>query len=176
MRNGEIFDMNKVTIGAKPIALTTFRFNNKTHPFVASDKPVVIYSQNQKLLYCNFYLTEVNHICSLNMAYFPDSIAIVNDDKLIIGSMGNISKLQVSSVPFAEQDFRIFHQDQSPTFSICSQEYNYDHTNNRWRETHFVKLFDDKSFENISSYALDTQEHGSFILSCSFNTDDNNFY
>lgn len=172
VHSGQLSDRKKVSLGTQPITLRTFRSKNATHVFAASDRPTVIYSSNRKLLYSNVNLKEVNHMCPFNSASFPDSLAIGKEGELTIGTIDDIQKLHIRTVPLNEHARRICHQESSRTFAICSAKYL---TNMEEMETHYVRLLDDQTFENIASYQLDTYENGCSIISCSF-TDDNNVY
>ncbi|XP_057415588.1 DNA damage-binding protein 1a [Lotus japonicus] len=171
--SGELTDRKKVSLGTQPITLRTFSSKNTTHVFAASDRPTVIYSSNKKLLYSNVNLKEVSHMCPFNSAAIPDSLAIAKEGELTIGTIDDIQKLHIRTIPLGEHARRICHQEQSRTFAICSLKYN--HTSAEESESHFVRLLDDQTFEFISTYPLDTYEYGCFIISCSF-SDDNNVY
>lgn len=101
------------------------------------------------------------------------SLAIAKEGELTIGTIDDIQKLHIRSIPLGEQARRICHQEQSRTFAICSLKYSQ--SSSEESEAHFIRLLDDQTFEIISTYALDTFECGCSILSCSF-SDDNNVY
>ncbi|CAK8578715.1 unnamed protein product [Lathyrus sativus] len=170
---GELSDRKKVSLGTQPITLRTFSSKNTTHVFAASDRPTVIYSSNKKLLYSNVNLKEVSHMCPFNSAAFPDSLAIAKEGELTIGTIDDIQKLHIRSIPLGEHARRICHQEQTRTFAICSLKYSS--ASAEESEMHFVRLLDDQTFDFISVYSLDTYEYGCFIISCSF-SDDNNVY
>ncbi|XP_077229211.1 DNA damage-binding protein 1 [Tasmannia lanceolata] len=174
MSTGQLSDRKKVSLGTQPITLRTFSSKNTTHVFAASDRPTVIYSSNKKLLYSNVNLKEVSHMCPFNSAAFPDSLAIAKEGELTIGTIDDIQKLHIRSIPLGEHARRICHQEQSRTFGICSLKYCQLSTDDS--ETHFVRLLDDQTFEFISTYQLDTYEYGCSILSCSFADDSNVYY
>ena len=56
---GSLSEQKKISLGTKPITLHTFRSNGVSYVFAASDRPTVIYSNNQKLLYSNLNENEV---------------------------------------------------------------------------------------------------------------------
>lgn len=172
MSNGELTDRKKVSLGTQPITLRTFSSKNTTHVFAASDRPTVIYSSNKKLLYSNVNLKEVSHMCPFNSAAFPDSLAIAKEGELTIGTIDDIQKLHIRSIPLGEHARRICHQEQTRTFAICSLRSA---PSAEESEMHFIRLLDDQTFDIISTYALDAYEYGCSILSCSF-SDDNNVY
>jgi DNA damage-binding protein 1 len=57
--SGELGDSKTLSLGTQPITLRTFRNKNTTHVFAGSDRPTVIYSNNNKLIYSNVNLREV---------------------------------------------------------------------------------------------------------------------
>uniref|UniRef100_A0A0D3GBK3 DNA damage-binding protein 1 n=1 Tax=Oryza barthii TaxID=65489 RepID=A0A0D3GBK3_9ORYZ len=170
---GELTDRKKVSLGTQPISLRTFSSKGTTHVFASSDRPTVIYSSNKKLLYSNVNLKEVNHMCPFNTAAIPDSLAIAKEGELSIGTIDDIQKLHIRTIPLNEQARRICHQEQSRTLAFCSFKHNQ--TSIEESETHFVRLLDHQTFEFLSIYQLDQYEHGCSIISCSF-SDDNNVY
>lgn len=171
---GELTDRKKVSLGTQPITLRTFSSKNTTHVFASSDRPTVIYSSNKKLLYSNVNLKEVGHMCPFNSAAFSDSLAIAKEGELTIGTIDDIQKLHIRSIPLGEQARRICHQEQSRTFAICS--FKYSQSNTEDSEMHFIRLLDDQTFDFISTYALDMFEYGCSLLSCSFSDDSNVYY
>lgn len=105
--------------------------------------------------------------------FFVNSLAIAKEGELTIGTIDDIQKLHIRSIPLGEHARRICHQEQSRTFAICSVKYNQSSPEDS--EMHFIRLLDDQTFEFISTYPLDTYEYACSILSCSF-SDDNNVY
>ncbi|GMI74364.1 damaged DNA binding protein 1A [Hibiscus trionum] len=173
MTSGELTDRKKVSIGTQPITLRTFSSKNTSHVFAASDRPTVIYSSNKKLLYSNVNLKEVSHMCPFNSAAFPDSLAIAKEGELTIGTIDDIQKLHIRTIPLGEHARRICHQEQSRTFALCSLK---NQSSADESEMHFVRLLDDQTYDFISTYPLDTYEYGCSILSCSFSDDPNVYY
>ncbi|AQK88922.1 DNA damage-binding protein 1a [Zea mays] len=170
---GELTDRKKVTLGTQPISLRTFSSKGTTHVFASSDRPTVIYSSNKKLLYSNVNLKEVNHMCPFNTAAFPDSLAIAKEGELSIGTIDDIQKLHIRTIPLNEQARRICHQEQSRTLAFCSFKYNQSVEES---ETHLIRLLDHQTFESLCVYPLDQYECGCSIISCSFADDSNVYY
>ena len=102
-----------------------------------------------------------------------NSLAIAKEGELTIGTIDDIQKLHIRSIPLGEHARRICHQEHSRTFALCSVKYNQSSAEDT--EMHIIRLLDDQTFEFISSYSLDQFEYGCSILSCSF-SDDNNVY
>lgn len=171
---GELSDRKKVSLGTQPITLRTFSSKETIHVFAASDRPSVIYSSNKKLLYSNVNSKEVSHMCPFNSAAFPDSLAIAKEGELSIGTIDDIQKLHIRTIPLGEHARRICHQEQSRTFGLCTLKICQTASDDA--EMHFVRLLDDQNFEILSTHALDTYENCCSILSCSFADDTNAYY
>lgn len=103
-----------------------------------------------------------------------NSLAIAKEGELTIGTIDDIQKLHIRSIPLGEHARRICHQEQTRTFAICSLKYNQASAEDS--EMHFIRLLDDQTFDIVSTYALDTYECGCSILSCSFSDDSNVYY
>ena len=70
----------------------------------------VIYSNNKKLLFSNVNLKDVTQMTCFNSEGFPDSLAISTENGLTIGTIDDIQKLHIRSIPLGEQPRRIAHQ------------------------------------------------------------------
>ena len=57
--SGGLADKKKVTLGTQPTVLRKFRTGAVSNVFACSDRPTVIYSSNQKLVFSNINLKEV---------------------------------------------------------------------------------------------------------------------
>lgn len=113
-------DKKKVTLGTQPTILKTFRSLSTTNVFACSDRPTVIYSSNHKLVFSNVNLKEVNHMCSLNAEAYPDSLALATKNSVILGTIDEIQKLHIRTVPLGESPRRIAYQESSQTFGVIT--------------------------------------------------------
>lgn len=119
-QSGLLSDKKKVTLGTQPTVLRTFRSLSTTNVFACSDRPTVIYSSNHKLVFSNVNLKEVNHMCSLNAEAYPDSLALATDSTVTIGTIDEIQKLHIRTVPLGESPRRIAYQESSQTFGVIT--------------------------------------------------------
>lgn len=117
---GQLSEKKRVTLGTQPIVLKSFRSMATTNVFACSDRPTVIYSSNHKLVFSNVNLKEVNYMCSLNTDTYPDSLALATDTMVAIGTIDEIQKLHIRSVPLGEAPRRIAYQESSQTFGVIS--------------------------------------------------------
>ncbi|XP_013398068.1 DNA damage-binding protein 1 isoform X2 [Lingula anatina] len=120
VKTGYLRDKKKVTLGTQPTMLKTFKSLSTTNVFACSDRPTVIYSSNHKLVFSNVNLKEVNHMCPLNSEGYPDSLALANNSTLTIGTIDEIQKLHIRTVPLGESPRRIAYQEATQTFGVIS--------------------------------------------------------
>ena len=177
---GVLSDRKTLSLGTQPISLRPFRSRGATHVFASSDRPTVVYSSNKKLMYSNVNLREVNHMCSFNSESFPDSLAVASDSTLTIGTIDDIQKLHIRTVPLGEQPRRIAHQPATRTFAVCCFKLagGMDGAGSGGEEggTSVVRLLDDQTFDTVSAYSLDTYESVCSVASVSFGDDEKPFY
>merc|ERR1719186_1967742 len=117
---GTLTDKKKVTLGTQPTVLRKFRTGSVSNVFACSDRPTVIYSSNQKLVFSNVNLKEVKHMCPLNSEAYKDSLALATDTTVTIGTIDEIQKLHIRSVPLGESPRRIAYQEETSTFGVIS--------------------------------------------------------
>lgn len=117
---GQLTDKKKVTLGTQPTVLRTFKSLSTTNVFACSDRPTVIYSSNHKLVFSNVNIKEVNHMCSLNSEAYPDSLALATDSSVTIGTIDEIQKLHIRTIPLQESPRRIAYQEQTQTFGVLT--------------------------------------------------------
>ncbi|XP_008295164.1 DNA damage-binding protein 1 [Stegastes partitus] len=120
LQTGSLSERKKVTLGTQPTVLRTFRSLSTSNVFACSDRPTVIYSSNHKLVFSNVNLKEVNYMCPLNSEGYPDSLALANNSTLTIGTIDEIQKLHIRTVPLYESPRRICYQEVSQCFGVLS--------------------------------------------------------
>ncbi|KAK0140071.1 DNA damage-binding protein 1 [Merluccius polli] len=120
LQTGLLRERKKVTLGTQPTVLRTFRSLSTSNVFACSDRPTVIYSSNHKLVFSNVNLKEVNYMCPLNSEGYPDSLALANNSTLTIGTIDEIQKLHIRTVPLYESPRRICYQEVSQCFGVLS--------------------------------------------------------
>lgn len=117
---GALRERKSVTLGTQPTILKTFSSLSTSNVFACSDRPTVIYSSNHKLVFSNVNLKEVNHMCSLNSEAYPDSLALATKTSIILGTIDEIQKLHIRTVPLGETPRRIAYQEATQTFGVIS--------------------------------------------------------
>lgn len=117
---GSLSGKKKVPLGTQPTSLCAFSSGGARTVFACSDRPTVIYSSNKKLVFSNVNLKEVAHMCLLDSDGYPDSLALANDSTLLIGTIDEIQKLHIRTVPLHESPRRIAYQEDTQTFGVLS--------------------------------------------------------
>ncbi|TRY64004.1 hypothetical protein TCAL_00788 [Tigriopus californicus] len=116
-------EKKKVTLGTQPTVLRKFKTHSTTNVFACSDRPTVIYSSTQKLVFSNVNLREVKHMCPLNAEAYKDSLALATDSTITIGTIDEIQKLHIRTVALAETPRRIAYQEETQTFGVLTMRH-----------------------------------------------------
>ncbi|XP_061415888.1 DNA damage-binding protein 1 [Lethenteron reissneri] len=175
--SGYLSDKKKVTLGTQPTVLRTFKSLSTTNVFACSDRPTVIYSSNHKLVFSNVNLKEVNYMCPLNSQGYPDSLALANNSTLTIGTIDEIQKLHIRTVPLNESPKRICYQESSQCFGILSSRVELLDQNGGTslvrpsastqalsNSVSNSKLFSSNSAQHESSYGEETEVHSLLVI------------
>ncbi|GLE04253.1 hypothetical protein PINS_up013164 [Pythium insidiosum] len=170
---GALSSRKRVSLGSQPISLSLFRSKDTTHVFASCDRPTVIYSNNNKLLFSNVNTKEVSVMCPFNPEAFPECLALASEELLTIGTVDDIQKLHIQTVPLNEWARRIAHCPQSHTLGVLSIRFTVE-DNGDEVENGFVRLFDDQTFELLHSFKLDPLESPCSIVNCTFSGDSSN--
>lgn len=121
---GTLSEKKKVILGTQPTQLKIFKTNSSANIFACSDRPTVIYSSNNKLVFSNVNLKEVNHMCTLDSEGYPDSLILTNDNQLLIGQIDQIQKLHIRTIPLGETPRRIAYQESTQTFGVLTMRHD----------------------------------------------------
>ncbi|CAH0488401.1 unnamed protein product [Peronospora farinosa] len=167
VEQGKLGIRKRVSLGSQPLSLSTFRSKNMTHVFAACDRPTVIYSNNNKLLYSNINSKEVNVMCPFNSESFPECLALSSETELTIGTVDDIQKLHIQTFHLNEWARRIAHNAESHTLGVLTVNFTVDDTGEEVDQG-FVRLFDDQTFEVLHSHRLDPFETPCSVVVCPF--------
>ena len=116
-------ERRKVVLGTLPTILKKFRSlkpSASNNIFACSDRPSVISTTNQKLIYSSVNLKQVDYMCQINSKAYPYSLALLSGSVLRIGTIDNIQKLHIRTVPLNETARRIAYQTETQTFGVIT--------------------------------------------------------
>ncbi|KAG1406486.1 hypothetical protein G6F58_009813 [Rhizopus delemar] len=173
--SGQLSDKKRTFLGKLPIHLSNFSLNGVTHVFAASDKPSVVHSRNQKLVYSNVNLKEVRCATSFGCHAFPDAVALITKEGLIIGQMEEIQKLHITKIPTIDTPRRIVYQESTKSFGIITERMISD----RYRPstvTGGFEVLDDQSFTVLDRIYFKEFERPLSVTNVLFEDDPNEYY
>lgn len=148
--NNELKEKKMINLGTKPVLLTKFYSKGTLNVFASSDRPTVIYSNHQKLLFSNVNLKQVNYMCPFNDQDFSETLGFVIGDSLVLGNVDDIQKLHIKTISLNEQPRRISYFDKNilvATEKITNSEISGQ-----------IHLFDEQKFDKMDQFKLDTLE------------------
>jgi DNA damage-binding protein 1 len=126
-----------------------------------------VYSSNGKLLYSNVNRKDINHVCPFHCEDFKDHLAISTEDELTIGTVDDIQKLHIRTIPLQEQPKRICHQPQTRVFAVVTMMASDVELDN-YEEVYYLRVYDDQTFEVLDSVELEPYETACSLISTSF--------
>ncbi|KAI8096333.1 mono-functional DNA-alkylating methyl methanesulfonate N-term-domain-containing protein [Halteromyces radiatus] len=174
-QHGRLWDKKRSFLGKLPIVLGSFTSNGTTHVFAASDKPSVIHSRNQKLVYSNVNLKDVRSVTSFSSPSFPDAVALTTRDGVVIGQMEEIQKLHITKIPTLDTPRRIVYQETSRTFGVITEKMSSD-PYTLHSTTGGFEVLDDQNFTVLDRIYFKQYERPLSALSTSFEQDVNDYY
>lgn len=120
IKTGTHGEPKKSSVGTRPPSLHRVRNKNRQHLFVCSDRPVIIFSANKKLVFSNVNVKVVNTVCSLSSESYRDCLVISDGNAMVFGTVDDIQKIHIRSIPMGESVLRIAHQKFTGTYGVCS--------------------------------------------------------
>ncbi|KAL0476643.1 DNA damage-binding protein 1 [Acrasis kona] len=164
----QLGDYKKISLGTKPITLSPFMSKGQMNVFACSDRPAVIYSQNKKLLFSNVNQKDVSFMCGFNSQQVNDAMAIAleGSQQLMIGTIDEIQKLHIKTIPLQQQPRRICYQESTNTFAVITSQSRMDQDS--VIESSHVLLLNADTFDQVFDYRLDAREEGWSIVSATF--------
>ncbi|PAV57341.1 hypothetical protein WR25_13738 isoform B [Diploscapter pachys] len=188
--DGQFGEVKKASLGTQPPSLHRFRTHGSIHVFACSDRPAVIFSSNGKLVFSNVNVKLVNTICLLNSEVYHDSLVMSDGDTLVIGTIDDIQKMHIRTVPLGESVSRVAYQKSTGTLGILvnREENSERHSVSRAAKvitssnapsasgarnqpeitsfaTHSFVILDQNTFEAMHSHELSPYEHGTSLIS-----------
>jgi len=151
----------KVVLGTHPISLSCFTSSGRPCVFASCDRPTVVYSAGAKLIYTNVDLSEVSHMVPFHSELFPECLALASETTLTIGTVDEIKKLHVRTVPVGETPRRLAYAARPGVMAVGTE---FEVETEDGRETRERVVFmDNPSFEELLSHELDPLE---MVLTC----------
>ena len=120
-QTGKLSKKKKIALGIHSTTLQLFHAFDANHVFASSDRPTVIYSNSNKLVFSTVNMQDINHMCPINTSAYPDALALASSSGFTVGSVAAIQKLHIQTVPLGESPKRIAHQESTSTYGVITQ-------------------------------------------------------
>ncbi len=121
-------ERRKIVLGTQPTILKKFKtpHTNTNNIFACSDRPSVISTNNQKLIYSSVNLKQVDQMCSFNSRTYQNCMALLTENGVLrIGTMDNIQKLHIRTIHLHETPRRLAYQAETHTFGLVTYRTDY---------------------------------------------------
>lgn len=138
-----------LSLGTTPLKLCTFFSNGSRFVFCSSDRPTVIYSRSDKLIYSYVNLRDVSCVSPFNTTFSENGLAIATENELKIGVPETVQKLHVKSVHIGETVRRISYHEETESFGILTVRQDH-RVSGMTEELSSLKILHGKTFEGIT--------------------------
>ncbi|CAH1759117.1 8184_t:CDS:10 [Entrophospora sp. SA101] len=155
---GELSEKKHLSLGTQPIILIPFISNGKNHVFAASDRPTIIYSDNNKLLYSSVNTKDVTYMCPFRPDSESTSLVITHEDGLTIGTIDEIQKLHIRTISLNEMPRRIAHQESTNTIGLLTAKTTTRFFTGEKTTEPYFKIMDDQTLEISDTFKLRDDE------------------
>ena len=166
-----LVDRKRIVLGTRPVSLSVFSHDGAPHVFAACDRPTVLFSQSGKVLPSSVNLQQVSFAVPFNSAAFPDALALVSETALTIGTVGDIRKLDVRTIPLGDPPRRVSHVRSARAVVVAVDSAHAAEGDARSDaapiESTILRAFDDLTFEPRGVFELDPRETCTALCACS---------
>ncbi|ORY81221.1 CPSF A subunit region-domain-containing protein [Leucosporidium creatinivorum] len=154
-----------VTLGTKPLVMSTFKQKGAINVFVSSDRPTVISRANDRLVYSSVNLKSINAFVPFSSSSYPSALALASPNDLRIGRIEDIQRVDIRAIPLDEDEpRRIAHDPKTRTFGVVCLRRDVNRETGEQTSVGSVKVFDDQTFEVLADLSLQLNEEGQSIV------------
>eukprot|EP00002_Diphylleia_rotans_P040562 TRINITY_DN9649_c0_g1_i1.p1 TRINITY_DN9649_c0_g1~~TRINITY_DN9649_c0_g1_i1.p1 ORF type:complete len:1095 (+),score=207.57 TRINITY_DN9649_c0_g1_i1:90-3374(+) len=158
-------ERRKVAIGTKPLSLVKFGDEKYPHIFVCSDFPTVASGSNRRINFSNVNLPNISHACSFGSEGQSERVALVVENRLVLGSIDTVQRLHVRTYPIHEMPRRLVYHESSRTLAVGTFSVTHDEDS---VEVGSLNIYDIQTFEKVASHKFGDQENFSAISTATF--------
>ena len=147
-------DRRKVALGTQPISLSYLRIRGVLAVFASCDRPFVVHSSGGKLQYSPVCSGPLTAMAPFHSAAFPDCLALASETGLTIGTVDELQKLHIRTIPLLCQPRRVLHHAASHTLLAAVEVRDAGSPFERG----VLRAFNDTTFESEAQFELDPAE------------------
>ncbi|KRZ02533.1 DNA damage-binding protein 1 [Trichinella zimbabwensis] len=115
-----LVDGKKVTLGTDSISLKMFKTKNTLSILACTEKPTVIYMNNNKLQFSSLDSSAIYYMTPLFTSAYDNGVLFTNGQCLTIGVVDEIKKLHIRSVVLGETPRRIVWQPENRLVGVLT--------------------------------------------------------
>ncbi|BGP03522.1 hypothetical protein JCM10021v2_007257 [Rhodotorula toruloides] len=148
-----------IALGRRPLLLSEIGPESAKVLLAVSDRPTVISKARDRLNYSSVTLTGVSSVANISHPALGDLVALVSREGVQIGRMDTVQKVDVRTVPLAEDEpRRIVYDPVSRKFCVACSRRDIDRHTGQQAVTSVVRLVSEDSFETSSVFELERGE------------------
>ena len=156
-------DPNQMQLASEPLLLRSFVNQGKSYVFASSDRPCVIHTRNDKMLFSNVNLPVSTAVCPLNTPLYPESLAIATPQTLAFAILDNVQNLQIRKLPLLETPVAVAHHAHFHALLVGTLANEASLTADP--PICYLRLYSDRALELLDSYKLEQNESANCIVS-----------
>ena len=146
-----------VQIGTQPLFLTLYTTpTQQTNIFISCDKPCILISQHNKLLYNPVHQQYISTVCTYNTPSFGSCLVFATKQQLIIGRVDSIQKLHINTIELHDEPVCIQYSVQCKCYIVGCISFHTDQSAHY--QTQHIRIYDDTAYNLLSSTSLNPNE------------------
>ncbi|CAO3597924.1 unnamed protein product [Absidia cylindrospora] len=151
----ELLHQNVITIGTRAITLHAFSNRGEKAVFAATDRPTIISSVRNRLVYSSVNLKNVRGFTEFNNPLWTNSLVIMTEQALLLGDLDPVRKLHFSKLPLAKKmGWRIAYHDDSQTIIVGTSQLKRNPDNGLEQKHGWVNIYDARTFQELEAFDL----------------------
>ncbi|ORZ19050.1 CPSF A subunit region-domain-containing protein [Absidia repens] len=151
----QLLHQNVITIGTRSITLHAFSNNGENAVFAATDRPTIITSVRNRLVYSSVNLKNVRGFTVFNNPLWRDSLVMMTEQALLLGDLDPVRKLHFSKLPLAKKmGWRIAYHDDSQTIIVGTSQLRRNPDNGLEQKHGWVNVYDARTFQELEAFDL----------------------
>eukprot|EP00045_Choanoeca_perplexa_P014473 m.170346 g.170346 ORF g.170346 m.170346 type:complete len:1105 (-) comp16687_c0_seq1:1038-4352(-) len=163
--DNQLSEPKQAQLASEPLSLQAFTNQEKPYVFASSERPCVVHSRNDKLLFSNVNLPMSTTVCPLNTAQYPNCLAIATPQTLSFAVLDNVQNLQIRKLPLLESPIAVAHHAHFHTLLVGTIANEASLTAEA--PIGYLRLYSDRAMELLDSYKLAQTESANRIVSMS---------
>ncbi|CCM01903.1 uncharacterized protein FIBRA_03974 [Fibroporia radiculosa] len=167
-REKDLKDKKTFALGDVPVALAKSTVDGKPAIFASGSRASVLYWDRQRLHQSPVMIKDAVRGASISSSAFPSCLILATRSTLMIGNVRGVDKMQINSVRMGlDNPRRIAHHPTLRVFAVACIQTKPNRIGEPQETTSSLKLLDDTTFNRIASFACESDEEVTSVLTLS---------